>query len=359
MTNSDSYSKLFLDHPTSPSWWQQKSIRFKTTVLAIAISTIPTVVLGSVAYYFAAKSVVKETTSLRKTLVTDMQNQVNVFMSDRFNDIQVIASLDVFANPKLSDLASTADKTKALEEIQAAHSAYNSIGVFDLKGNVIAQTGSEPLGNHLNRSYVQAALKADAAVISQPRISTSSGIYSVYTASPIKDKYTGSTIGFVRARIPVAVLKNLLSDYTTDGSQYYLLNEQGEIFLGSAGEYVIRQRSDNSVSDQKFAYEAVNARQVFAGADKLLNGGNVAAETATNTETKQEQFLTFAPAKSLKGLPALNWQAVIATDSAIVFCSPEKFTSGIFLGYGNCRFWGGGDRLFFGKQNTPSNFRRC
>ena len=42
------------DLPFAPSWWQRQSIRFKTTVLAIALGTIPTLAVGSIAYYFAA-----------------------------------------------------------------------------------------------------------------------------------------------------------------------------------------------------------------------------------------------------------------------------------------------------------------
>ena len=337
MTNSsfNSYSKSSLDQRHSPSWWQQKSIRFKTTILAIAIGTIPVIAVGSVAYYFATISIAKETKSLRKILVTNLQNQVNIFMSDRFNDIKVIAKLDLFANPKLSKIASTQDKNEALEAFQAAHKEYNSIGVFDLKGNVIAQTGSKPLENHLNRDYVQAVLNTDSVVISQPRISNISGTYNIYTASPIKDKYTGQTIGFVRARIPVAVLQNLLQNFTSDGSQYYLLNDQGDIFLGSMGEYVIKTNSDNSpVTNNTFDYETIQANQVFPGVDKLLNSGNVATNIANNTKANQKQFLAFAPAKAYKDLPALNWQAIISIDTTIVFASQRDLRWVFLLGAG-------------------------
>jgi len=333
MTNSsfNSYSKSSLDQRLSPSWWQQTSIRFKTTVLAIAIGTIPTIAVGSVAYHFATKSVAQESTSLRKILVNDLQNQVNIFMSDRFNDVKVMANLDIFTNPKLSNIASIQDKNGALEKFQAAHNEYNSIGIFDIEGNVIAQTGSKPLGNHLDRGYVQAALKADSAVISQPRISTSSGTYSIYTASPIKDKYTGQTIGFVRARIPVAVLRDLLRDFTSDGSKYYLLNDRGEIFLGSSEEYVIKTNSDNSqVTNKTFDYEAIKANKFFQGADELFSSKNVATNTAKNLKANQQQFLAFAPTKNYKDLPALNWQALIATDTSIVF-APQRSLRWIFL----------------------------
>ena len=344
MTNSspDGYLELPLDQTLSDtgklitaSWWERQSIRFKTTILAVAIGVIPTIALGSTAYYFAASSIDKETTTLRKTLVADLQNQVNVFMSDRFADVKAISNLDIFTDPKLRKLATAEQKSDTLQRFQDARGIYNSIGVFDAKGDLIAQTKGKTLGNHLNRSYVQDALKADGAIISQPRISTSSGIYSVYTASPIKDSKSGETIGFVRIRMPVAVLKDLLTGYSSGGNQYYLLNDRGDVFLGSAGEYVIKTRSDNStVENQKFDYEAVNAAEIFAGTDKLLTSNSLSAQRAIATQNKREHFLTYAPAQKIKGLPALNWQAIIATDSAIVFAPQRRLRQVFLLGTG-------------------------
>ena len=345
MTNSspDGYIELPLDQSLSDagklltaSWWERKSIRFKTTAIAIAIGVIPTLAVGSTAYYFAARSIQQETESLRQTLTADLQNQVNVFMQDRFGDIKAIANLDLFTDPKLRQLATVEQKSAALQKFQDAHGIYNSIGVFDLKGDLIAQTEGKTLGNHLNRSYIQDALKADGAIISQPRISTSSGIYSVYTASPIKDRLSGKTIGFVRARMPVAVLKELLQEYTKGGNQYYLLGNQDDIFLGSAGEYVIKTRSDNSTVDNaSFDYEAIKPDAVFSGMKNILNSNQPIAERVINTITKQEQYLVYAPAKKVKGLPNLNWQVIMATDSSIVFAPQRQlrqvFTIGIAI----------------------------
>ncbi len=339
MTNSlpDDYLELPLDQnlntegSSSGSWWQRQSIRWKTTILAIAIGTIPTLAVGSTAYYFAARSIKQEITALRNTLISDLQNQVNIFMGARLSDIQVMANLDIFTDPQLREIATARQKSAALQTIQDAYGIYNSIGVFDNRGNLIAQTEGKILGNHLNRGYVQDALKADRAIVSQPRISKSSGIYSVYTASPIKDRQSGKTIGFVRARIPVAVLKELLQDYTSNSSQYYLFNEQGEIFLGSAGEYVIKTRSDNStVENQTFDYEAINIEEIFAGISGLFSSKSINAKTGINTNSNTEQFVTFAPPKSTAKLLDLNWQAAIATDSAIVF-APQRRLRNVFI----------------------------
>ena len=309
------------------SWWQRKSIRFKTTILAIAIGTIPTLAVGSVAYYFATNSIAQETSNLRKTLVEDLQNQVNVFMGDRLKDIQVVANLDIFSNPQTTP----AEKSAALQQIQDTYGFYNSIAIFDRQGKRIAQTRGKALGNHLNRSYIQAALKADAAIISQPLISTSSGIFSIYTAAPIKDS-AGKTIGFVRARIPVEVLSKLLQGYTNEGSQYYLLDDRGQVFLGSAGEYTIKTRSDGStVANKSYDYEAITAQSVFPDTNALTSE-TTTTSVATNLQSNVKQFLAYAPAKPTPGLPELNWQAILATDTAIVYAPQRRLRLVFILG---------------------------
>ncbi|MEM8828218.1 MAG: methyl-accepting chemotaxis protein [Cyanobacteria bacterium P01_G01_bin.19] len=344
MTNSspDGYLELPLDRTLADtgrlitaSWWQRQSIRFKTTALAIAIGTIPTLAVGATAYYFANRSITQETTKLRKTLVADLQNQVNVFMSDRFGDIKAMAEMDIFTDSQLRQIATVEQKSAALQKFRDTRDIYDSIAVFNANGDLIAQTEGKTLGNHLNRSYIQDALKSDGAVISQPRISTSSGIYSIYAASPIKDRVSGKNIGFVRARMPVAVLKKLLEEYTTEGSEYYLLSKTGKVFLGSVGEYVIKTRSDSSTADDRsFNYEAVAPDAIFSGLENLLESNTPSVANAVNTKTKQEQFLTYAPAKAFAGLPPLNWQAIVATDSAIVYAPQRQLQKVFILGIG-------------------------
>lgn len=329
MTNSD--RQLASDRA---SWWQKQGIRFKTTALAIAIGTIPTLALGTIAYYFAADSMERQSSELRQTIVADLQNQINVFMGDRLNDIEMMAGLSIFTDPELRQTATAEEKSAALQKIQDAYGFYNSIAVFDAQGDFIAKTDGKSMGNHLNRGYIQAAIAADGAIISPPRISTSSGIYSIYTAAPIKDS-SGQTIGFVRARMPVAVLKELLVPYLSQGSEYYLFDRQGEIFLGSAGEYVVKTLSNESAATGKtYSYEAVNVREVFDNAEELLASSELAADTAVNTESQTEQFIAFAPNQTVRGLPDLNWQAIIATDSGIVFAPQRKLRWVFTIGTG-------------------------
>lgn len=332
---ADDDSKLSLEHLSDRSqpftWWQRQSIRFKTTLLAIAIGTIPTLAVGSIGYYYAANSIEREVIDLRKTLVEDLQTQVSVFMGDRLNDIEMMANSSVFTNPSIRAFTTAEEKSAALQKIQDAYGVYSSITVFDAKGDLIAQTDGKVVGNHLDRGYIQAAIKADGAIVSPPRISTSSRVYSIYTASPIKDSVSGETIGFVRARMSVEVLQKLLATYTERGDVYYLL-DRGKIFLGSDGEYVVKTLSNESAAQPTYEYEATDLSKIFEDTETLLDSSDVATDIARNTQTNTEQFLTFAPLQTDR--PSLNWQAVIATDTATVFAARRKLRLVFIIGVG-------------------------
>ncbi len=72
-----------------------------------------------------------------------------------------------------------------LDNLQKLYGIYDSIAVFDIKGNPIAQTKGKKLDNHFNRLYIQNALKANDGVLSQPLLSSTSGTFSVYAASTL------------------------------------------------------------------------------------------------------------------------------------------------------------------------------
>ena len=81
--NSDHDSELPLNQTvsfigelaSSASGWQQKSIRIKATILAIAIGTIPSVALGSIAYYFVNRSIVQETHATKQETATKIHDK--------------------------------------------------------------------------------------------------------------------------------------------------------------------------------------------------------------------------------------------------------------------------------------------
>ncbi len=323
----DSYLELSLNQTLSPkgelipssSWWQQKSIRFKTTILAIAIGTIPTVALGSIAYYFANKSIVREIFAAKQATATEVADKVAFYMRERYGDIQIMANLSILTNPKLRSQTTIQDKGAALDRFIEAYTIYDSIAAFDLNGNVIAQSKGEPLPNHKTRSYFQEALKTNGAVLTQPIVSQSSGISAVYLASPIKDTVTGKTIGVLRARMPVKYLRDVI--LASGSEKNYLLDNQGAIFAASARQdFETILNLDNKV-------QPANSRFDIYPALKQSN--------QKDTKIAENLLISYVPFSDFQdefrqSLPNLGWSTITTQDKQIVF-APQRQLRQIFL----------------------------
>lgn len=308
---------------TSASWWQQKSIRFKTTVLAIAIGTIPTIALGSTAYYFANKSITREILTAKQETATEVSDKVAFYMRERYGDIQIMANLSILTNPNLRSQTTLQDKQAALDQFIQAYTIYDSIAAFDLQGNVTAQSTGKPLPNHKDRSYFQAALKTNGAVLSQPIVSKSSGVSAVYLASPIKDILSGKTIGVLRARMPVKYLRDVILAGGTEKN--YLLDHQGAIFAASD-----QQEYEAILSLDEKAQPASSRFNVFP-ALKQSNQKDI--------KIAEGLLVAYVPFSDFKDefrsqLPNLGWSTITTQNKELVFAPQRKLQQVFLLGTG-------------------------
>ncbi|MBE9044483.1 HAMP domain-containing protein [Pleurocapsales cyanobacterium LEGE 10410] len=313
-------------------WGKSLTLKTKATLLAIAIGTIPVLAIGGTAYYFANRSITRQIVENGETLTVNLQDKVNLFMKERFNDIQAMANLNV-----MTDLAATpAQKEAALERLKSAYDVYDSIAVFDLEGNPIAQTTGKKLDNHLNRTYIQAALQANGPVLSQPAISSTKGTFNIYAASTIKDQSTGKPIGFIRARIPVTTLAKIVEEYETEVIQFYVLNAEGQVFLGPEGQYVTQTLSSGKSAgdDTQFEFTALSLDKIFSGLDSIQSAEEVSTTIATNTEQNIQKIVSYTPLERVSGLPDLNWQAALATDANFAFTPLRQLGFTIAIGTG-------------------------
>ncbi|NJK54682.1 MAG: HAMP domain-containing protein [Pleurocapsa sp. SU_5_0] len=305
---------------SSPSMGKSLTLKTKATLLAIAIGTIPVLVTGATSYYFANKTITKDAILLEEERAIELQDKIGRFLQERIGDIQVLTGLEVFVHP---EKFTQQEKVEILERIQKAYKVYDSIAVFDLKGNVIAQTDKgKKLENHLDRPYIQAALKANGALLSQPTISKSTGTFSIYAASTIKDEVTGKPIGFARSRLPVKVLAEIVKSYKTEGQEYYLVNKTGEVFLG-AEEFASKNEQ-----------QGVLIKDIFA--DLALTTGKEEnnSKTRINQLNKTSQLVSIAPSTQLEGIQELGWQAMIGEDVDVAFAAQRQLGVTIALGLG-------------------------
>ena len=320
-------------------WWQGVSVKAKFTSLAIAMSTIPVLAIGRTAYYFANQSITQQVEAFGKAKVVDLQQKANLFMRQRFADIQAMASLDAFTDPKLWSRTTAQVMVPVLTRLMNSYGIYDSIAIFDLQGNVVAQTPGPLLGNQLNQHYIQAALKNNGPSISQPMLSENSKVFCLYAASIIKDKATNRPIGFIRARVPMEFLDEVLRNYETQGSQYYLINADNEVFLGPNGStegtrVITFNPSNTSTTKRREEYKKIVTEEIYPSFDRLKAVNEVSTAISYNSITQTAQLLTYSPPVQLRGLPNLDWRAIVSVDTDTAFATQRQYLLTLSIGTG-------------------------
>ncbi|MEH2355256.1 methyl-accepting chemotaxis protein [Nostoc sp.] len=303
-------TKLTTESANSSSWNQgiayftRLGLVKKATILAIAIGTIPVLGIGAIAFGFANKSITKQITQSQQAEATGLSDKVNRFMLGRYGDIQVISNLLFLTNSQAS--ISTQEKQAVLDRVVEAYKAYDSIAVFDRQGNLIVQSTGEPLENQKDRTYFQDALQKETPVISKPEAAKNTGVVSIYLAAPVKETRTGQTIGVVQARMPVKSLEEVIKNYVANGQQYYLLDASGTVFLSPQKELLGKE-----------------AKGEYSNLPKLLAAKKVNSFIEIPKTDKKQELVSYVPASTIDGLPDLNWQVLLATDTATVF-EPQR-----------------------------------
>lgn len=220
-----------LTQKSNASLWSRLSIKAKTSIILIGVSFASSMGIGIVAYVLANKTIAQQTNQTEQTKSYEMTKEIALFMRDRYADIEAMSHMAILADYDLRKNTTVQQKQQVLAKYLKAYSMYNSIAVFDIKGDLLVNDSGKPASNHKNHIYFQEAIKTGKPFIGQPRYSKSSGIHAVYVSSRIKDTKTGETVGVIRARIPVANIQEIISAGRFHNT--YLLDAQGKIFSTS------------------------------------------------------------------------------------------------------------------------------
>ncbi|MGL5940693.1 MAG: methyl-accepting chemotaxis protein [Waterburya sp.] len=289
------------------SFWDKFNLRVKTTLILIGISAFSTISVGFIAYNFANRSTLEQIKSAEENTAEKVADKVAFFMRERFGDIQVMSNLTILTNSELRAKTPVKDKQAALDSFIKAYTIYDSVAAFDLEGNVIAQSTGTPVSNHRDRSYFQAAIKKDGAILSQPLLSSSSEIMAVYLAAPIKDTATGKNIGVIRARMPVKYLRDVILSGDTEHSNY-LLDKQGQIFAAS--------------DEQEFKTIESRETKLQPAGDRFNFFNQLQQANNKQTILTEQELVSYIPFAKFQDefraqLPDLGWSTITLLDKQL------------------------------------------
>jgi methyl-accepting chemotaxis protein PixJ len=283
------------------SWLTGTSLRTKAIAFAIAIGTLPVLGVGALTYYLANQSIIKEVTNNKQARAVGLADNINHFMLTRYGEVQQVANLGVFTNPRLRERVSKDDKQSQLNNFFATFKNYESIAIVALNGDVVLQTKGQFIPNQKKQDYFQAVLKTNIPDISQPLTTSKLENSRIYLSAPVKDNVTGQTIYVVRAAIPLKSLEVALNNSQGIKDEYHLIDASGKIFLAT---------NKNTLGK--------NAQEIFP------NWGKLQAQNRLATRIYSQNLITYVPSQIVEGLPELNWKLVLSKNQAIALANQRQ-----------------------------------
>ncbi len=293
--------------PKQKKWgWRSLSLRSKATLLAVMISTIPVVAIGSVTYYFSSRSLDEQIRESQLQKTNTIANKINRFIYERYGDIQVLANHPIFTNRKAQSVINQAEREAVLNDYAKVYGVYNLIAFADLEGNtpIRSTITDDPVPNIKESDFFKMALSTGKPFISQPGKSTATKKVSLYLSSPVKEIGSDKLIGVVRTRMPIEKLEDVVKDGVSEDQEYHLIDGAGKMF-------VVKEKEELDKS----------AKESFPSLASAIDLKTAATEIST--DSGKEQLLAYFPLPNFQNMPNLNLGVIISIETRLAF-KPQR-----------------------------------
>ncbi|MEL6232003.1 MAG: ATP-binding protein [Cyanobacteria bacterium J06627_3] len=300
---------------------KQQRLQHKVTALAIALGTLPVLLIGSTAYFFASRSIGRQIVQEQVQRTDIIGEKLDNFLVTRLREVESLAINPLLSEQTLRDNLSPSQQQLLLTGFASTLKYFDSVILFDPGGNPVAQstTGKPFIGNYGDRSYFQTALETGQSTMNGPGLSPSSGKLRVEFAVPVKDTATGRVVYIIRARVPGSYMDDLFEIFETHKSVWHLINPDGIIFAGARKDY-LTQSIDS----------------YYPGLMDLARGEQIRANVFENIQAdNKKQLVAYANVSLSSDLPGQPvGAALIATDIAIAFAPQYNLLRILALGTG-------------------------
>ncbi|HEY9300441.1 MAG TPA: methyl-accepting chemotaxis protein, partial [Phormidium sp.] len=296
--------------------FQNLSLRNKAVGFAIALGTLPVLLIGTVAYYFANRSITQDVMQYQRAYAVEVADKLSRFMFERYGDIQTVANLAIINDPKLSQIVSQEQKEDTLNNYLRAYGIYDNITIFNLDGSVIVKSRGV-VQNPKDEDYFQKVINQNQPLVSNPQISPATNESVIYLAAPVKNIVTGRTIGIARSRLPLHHIQERIKAFNEQEQQIHVIDALGKTFIA--------QDSKDIGRDIFLEYSGLKQLQATKPAD---------VEIAYSATDKTDKVLAFATTVTLTGMPNLNWLILVDNDTAVAFRPQRELLITLLIGSG-------------------------
>lgn len=292
------------------------SFRAKALAVALTLGTVPVLLIGGTAYLIAGHGLQQQIIQSERTNAIDLEDKLNNYIQERYEDIQELATREVFDDPELRELTSKKQKQEIFDNILKISKMYDGIALLDLQGNAIVKSKGEALPNVADQEYFQQVLKTGRPYLGNPEISKVTGVLSFFAAAPVKDPVTGEMIGVIRTRIPMTNFKEGVFGVTNERDQdFYLADSKGVIVATNEPKFLNKKIAD------EFPF--------------ILNQSKDKTQRLVETvafHDKQEKIETYLLNEKLAKTYNLNWSLVITRPTTVAFAFQRQLLLTILLG---------------------------
>ncbi|NJP20178.1 MAG: GAF domain-containing protein [Hydrococcus sp. CRU_1_1] len=314
--------------------WKSLSLRHKSMALAIALTTVPIVTVGSLAHLVMSRSLETHIIAQHENRALGVERRIGEIADGLIEDVETIASSPILADLELSSKATLKQKIQLLDGwIDSHNERYDSIVVFDVQGNVLYQSKSpnpvNPDNNYSNREYFQAAIASKDLAASEPKITLSSNTNSLEVAAPIKEFGTGKALGVVRLRMPLTYLENKFAYLDQQGIEYRLIGADGIVFAADEPEWVGQSAEGDFYGLTQLE---VKVKEQLATRQPGDNQTPVKSEALWDNNDAEKVLVSVAPIEGLNGLRDTGWNLALSRPLEDVLSPLSKGRWILFLG---------------------------
>ena len=296
--------------------FSQLGLEAKTTILAIAIGTLPVLAIGGLAYVAADRTISDQISKSELARAVGLSDKLNRFMDDRLSDTQLLTKLPVFNAAQTAVTLTRSDRDNLLTAYIQAKNGYESAAFFDVNGEVLAQSAGPALENPSTREYFQQVLATRTSIITQPELSETTAKTVIHIVAPVFDAETKALIGVMQTRLPMNKVNDTVKNLSGNGENYRVADRSGRLFLAS----------DPVDAAQEFG---TDLKELFPDLKQAISDRT--AQVKPGTSKGKAYMLAASPFKSL-GETNLGWTTVITLDEGVAFGAQRSLLTTILLG---------------------------
>ncbi len=316
------------------------SVSQKITLWGAIVSTIPAIALGVVAYQVGDGLLLNKVKQAQQSEAIALANVTRNFLQQQFNDVEVLQKLLVSTEMgqntllKLPNSPATDKATNPLNSLPIAqqrqykqqltnrlnlygqaYPEYNSIALFSINGELIAQSSKSKTLQTLNPNILTKVSTVDNVLFSNPVVDKD-GTY-LYAARSIKSSVSQKINMILQVEIPV---KKLATDLTKANKD---TNENRNFYvIDSSNKYI------------------VSSQPVTVGEDALTNfvvlpDLRTAQSSGLGDMVKSDlngQLIAYAPVSNMQTYDMLTWDVLTTIDKTKAIAGNQSLLLVIGLG---------------------------